>query len=227
MNLNKVLHWGFGAAIVLTVGDYTVAQLTPWRMALLSRLAEYRQGLAKPHRLESYVPSGVAEQLNLNYEAGDPSAALAVFYPATIEKTDRLLPTTVWVHGGSWISGSKDYIANNLKIVAAKGFTTVGVNYTLAPENTYPAPVRQVNEALAYIGKNLSAGNVDPFGPQSHLLAEIAAARGIPIDSLFFADDYSPPLPHEYQFDLGTDAAHIALQRSVKFLMDRNQDSLQ
>ena len=63
----------------------------------------------------------------------------------------------------------------------------------------------------------MSAGNVDPFGPQSHLLAEIAAARGVPIDSPFFADDYSPPLPHEYQFDLGTDAARIALERSVKF----------
>ena len=160
MNLNN-LHWGFGAAIGLTVGDYTVAQLSPWRVALLPRLAEYRQGLAKPHRLESYVPSGVAEQLNLNYEAGDANAELDVFYPATMEKTDRLLPTVVWVHGGSWISGSKDYIANYLKIVAAKGFTTVGVNYILAPKNTYPAPVRQVNEALAYIANPVTWGHFE------------------------------------------------------------------
>jgi hypothetical protein len=38
------------------------------------------------------------------------------------------------------------------------------------------------------------------------------------VDSLFFADDYAPGLPHEYQFDLNTDAARLALERARIFL---------
>jgi acetyl esterase len=67
----------------------------------------------------------------------------------------------------------------------------------------------------------LSAGNADEFAPQSHLLAEIAAEQGIAVDSLFFPDDYTPPLGHEYQFNLDTDAGRLALDRSVQFLSDR------
>jgi len=38
------------------------------------------------------------------------------------------------------------------------------------------------------------------------------------VDSLFFADHYAPRPPHEYQFNLNTDAARLALERAQKFL---------
>jgi acetyl esterase len=38
------------------------------------------------------------------------------------------------------------------------------------------------------------------------------------LDSLFFPDAYTPPLPHEYQFNLDIEAGRIALERSIKFL---------
>jgi hypothetical protein len=37
------------------------------------------------------------------------------------------------------------------------------------------------------------------------------------VDSLFFADDYATRLPHEYQFNLNTDAARLALERAQIF----------
>ena len=111
--------------------------------------------------LEPYVPPGVAARLQERY-ADDPAAYLDVFYPAAVENTDQALPTVVWVHGGSWVSGSKDQVANYLRILAAKGFTTVGVDYALAPGETYPTPVRQVNAALAYLQRHAARLHVDP-----------------------------------------------------------------
>jgi hypothetical protein len=35
---------------------------------------------------------------------------------------------------------------------------------------------------------------------------------------LFFPDAYTPPLPHEYQFNLDIEAGRIALERSIKLL---------
>jgi acetyl esterase/lipase len=104
--------------------------------------------------LQKYVPAGVVDRLNLHYDIDDDWARLDVFYPSATEGTDRILPTIVWIHGGSWISGSKDHIANYLRILAARGFTTVGVDYRLAPAATYPNPVRQVNAALGFLSRN-------------------------------------------------------------------------
>ena len=55
------------------------------------------------------------------------------------------------MHGGAWLSGDKDHIANFLRIVAAGGCTVVGVGYSIAPEARYPTPVGQVLDALAYL----------------------------------------------------------------------------
>ena len=64
----------------------------------------------------------------------------------------------------------------------------------------------------------ISAGNGDPLLPQSRTLAAALRARGVRVDELFFPADYSPALPHEYQFNLDTAAGREALARSVGFL---------
>lgn len=311
----------FGAAVLLA-GGFLMIQLSPWPMLLEQRLSFYRMD-----PLEEYVPAGVSEQLNLHYDPNDSSAFLDVFYPSELQRANRVLPAVVWVHGGSWVTGSKNGIAKYLKILAAKGFTTVGVDYPLAPGEMYPAPIREVNAALGFLRENaqrlhvdqsklflagdsagaqiaaqvanvisvasyskavgvapsigrsqlrgvilycgvydaaranffrkdgvlskyfgtqdfmndprieqfsvarqitsdfppifLSVGNGDTFAPQSYFLAEIAKSRGIVVDSLFFAADHSPSLPHEFQFDLDKAEGRLALERSVKFLRDQ------
>ena len=67
----------------------------------------------------------------------------------------------------------------------------------------------------------VTAGNADPLLAHSKSLAEVAKRIGVPVDTLFFADDHSPPLQHEYQFDLDTAAGKLALQRSLKFVSER------
>jgi acetyl esterase len=63
----------------------------------------------------------------------------------------------------------------------------------------------------------ISAGNKDPLLSQSKNLASKLSALNIPLDTLFFPDDYSPALEHEYQFTLD-EAGQNALDRSMKFL---------
>jgi acetyl esterase/lipase len=67
----------------------------------------------------------------------------------------------------------------------------------------------------------ISAGNRDPLLPQSRAFAEVLAGRGVLVERLFSPDHYKPELPHEYQFDLDTDAARLALERSIEFLSGR------
>jgi acetyl esterase/lipase len=64
----------------------------------------------------------------------------------------------------------------------------------------------------------VSAGNADPLGPQSVAIAQALKQAGVSVETLFFPPDYSPPLGHEYQFDLEGEAGRTALKRSVAWL---------
>jgi acetyl esterase/lipase len=64
----------------------------------------------------------------------------------------------------------------------------------------------------------ISAGNADPLGPQSLAMADALRAKGVRVDTLFFPAHYEPPLGHEYQFDLDTNAGKLALSRSTGWL---------
>ncbi|HEY6255263.1 MAG TPA: alpha/beta hydrolase [Xanthobacteraceae bacterium] len=70
----------------------------------------------------------------------------------------------------------------------------------------------------AYPPVFISVGNADPLAPQSVAFAEALRAQGIEVDALFFPKDHNPPLDHEYQLLLSTDAGRLAFDRSVAFL---------
>ncbi|QCI67160.1 alpha/beta hydrolase [Phreatobacter stygius] len=64
----------------------------------------------------------------------------------------------------------------------------------------------------------VSVGNADPLAPQSVMMAEAIRAQGVAVDTLFFPAGHSPPLPHEYQFNLDEQAGRQALERLGTFL---------
>lgn len=313
--------------VVLAVVGCLAWMQSPWPSALFYRTLFDRGGAALNEALAKHVPADVLAQVDIPYTPDDADARLDIFRPSGAE--GRPLPLVVWVHGGAFLSGSKGQIANYLKILAARGYAAVGVDYTLAPRGRYPQPVLQINAALGFLQQNdarfgidtsritlagdsagaqiaaqltalisdhayqarlgvkpsisraqlrgtilfcgfhdatamktdgafgaflrtatwsyfgvqdfsvdpraeefstvknvsrsfpplfVSAGNADPLLSQSKSLVDVAVAAGVTVDSLFFAADRSPGLPHEYQFNLDNDAGQTALDRLLKFL---------
>jgi acetyl esterase/lipase len=64
----------------------------------------------------------------------------------------------------------------------------------------------------------ISAGNADPLEKQSVALDKALLARGVEVNSLFFAPNHEPGLPHEYQFDLDGVDGRKALHRTLLWL---------
>lgn len=325
----RLWKWLIGIAITILVliGAVWVAfQISPWPNSLLIRYEFTKGGEKVSQALEKYVPEGIESIDNQQYRPNDSDAYLDVFYPG---KTTGSLPTIVWVHGGAWVSGDKDEVDNYLKILAGKGFTTIGVNYSIAPEKQYPTPLYQVNDALSYIEKHaehlhvdpnnlflagdsagsqivaqvgnmitsesyanlvgiqpeieasnlkgmilncgaydlalpdyngefgsflhtvlwaysgkkdflndeaikpasvvnyvtkdfpptfITAGNVDPLENQSLEFAKKLQSLGVPTDTLFYPQDHTPALSHEYQFVLDNADGQKALEQIVAFL---------
>lgn len=271
------------------------------------------------------MPANISAKRGLTYAAGDRDALLDIYAPPDAKGP---LPAVVWVHGGGFLSGSRSDLSGYLQILASRGFVTIGIDYTPAPEAGFPTPLRQANAALAYVVANagrfnidpdriflagdsagaqiaaqtalilsdpsyarrlgidpgmhraalrgillfcgpydpatmnfggpfgsfmrtviwsyvgtrdphdervaqlalpphvtstyppvfISVGNADPLAPQSLALAEALRTKGVEVDALFFPGDHQPPLDHEYQLLLATDAGQLALNRSVAFL---------
>lgn len=64
----------------------------------------------------------------------------------------------------------------------------------------------------------ISGGNADPLTKtQSLPLAKRLGELGVGVQAVFYPDDYEPPLGHEYQFKLETEAARDALLSMTEF----------
>jgi acetyl esterase/lipase len=67
----------------------------------------------------------------------------------------------------------------------------------------------------------ITVGNADPLRPHSERLAERLRERGVETETLFYPDDHEPPLGHEYQFDLDSDAGRRFYEHLLAFLQKR------
>jgi acetyl esterase/lipase len=312
-------------ALLLAAAGFAAWRLSPWPGSLFVRWVFDAGGRRAARALERHVPAGVDESLDLRYGSGADERLDLFRAPGS---TTRPL-LIVWIHGGAWVAGRKEDVANYGRILAGHGYAVASIEYARAPGSRYPTPVRQVLQALewllahahelaldtrrlvlagdsagaqiaaqvanllrvpdyaalvglqpslpsdalagvllfcgaydaalvdldgpssgflrtvlwAYSGRRdferderfasawvlrhvtsafppafVSAGNADPLLRQSQALAETLALAGVRVESLFFPDDHQPPLEHEYQFDLDSEAGRFALEHALAFL---------
>lgn len=127
---------------------------------MLIRSVFEQGGASTAAEMERHQPDEpVGETLAIRYaETGGSATTFDVFTNAA---PGEKLPTVVWVHGGAWIAGSSANVAPYLRIIAAEGYTAVGLNYTLGPEGTYPTAVHELNDALAYLDEHADELGID------------------------------------------------------------------
>lgn len=146
-----------GGLVVVTVVVFTA---TPWPGALLIR-AVFDNGAQKiKTTLEPHAPDDVTRVADQRYQKGSPDTVFDVYFPDGLA-ADAVLPTVFWIHGGAWISGSKDDDIPYFEILASKGYTVVAPDYSVGPEQKYPTAVRQLNMALQYVQQNAVRFHVD------------------------------------------------------------------
>lgn len=125
--------------------------VTPWPSVLIIRAIFDAGAREASEKLVPLVPPEVRATTNLSYDDADPDARFDIYRPANV---DRGAPTIIWFHGGGFVSGRRQDVANYLKILAGRGFVVVNVDYTIAPEARYPTPIRQAHSALGHLASN-------------------------------------------------------------------------
>ncbi len=155
-SLGRILAW---VALLLGLLALAAHFVTPWPSVLVIRAVFDRGAAEASARLERHLPPNLRVETDLTYDPSDPDAMLDIIRPPVGAAPG---PTIVWVHGGGFISGRKGDVENYARILAGEGFTVVTVDYTIAPEATYPTPVRQVNAALGFLSREAARLGIDP-----------------------------------------------------------------
>lgn len=99
---------------------------------------------------------------DLRYAEQSPDQRLDVWRRPGLPR-DGSAPVLIYVHGGSWIGGSKDNQgAHLIGQLAARGWVCVSVDYRLGPRNRWPALIVDVKRAIAWVREHVADYGGDP-----------------------------------------------------------------
>ena len=92
--------------------------------------------------------AGVPQKLDLLYPK------ISVTYPR---------PVVLWVHGGTWIGGSKDNGASIVYVQGLRraGFIVASMNYSLAPAHRFPAQTQDLTCGIRFLRANAGQYGID------------------------------------------------------------------
>jgi acetyl esterase/lipase len=93
------------------------------------------------------------------YAEGDANVVVRIYEPDA-RTTDAVI---YWIHGGGMVLGHYDGDAYMNKVWASRfGAVVVSVEYRLAPEHPYPAPLQDCYAGLRWVHRNAAELGVDP-----------------------------------------------------------------
>lgn len=123
---------------------------------------EYIQAI-REGMVQMRQPASVDESLSLTDEIiVGPDAnplPLRIYRP---KSSNERLPALLWIHGGGYILGSiEDNDDLCMRFVKEANCVVVSVDYRLAPEHPYPAPIEDCYSALKWIADNAESLNID------------------------------------------------------------------
>lgn len=147
-------------------------------LVLISFAAEAQQ----PGKLGlSSLPKGTLVFRDLQYVTdGHERQKLDLYIPKTEEK----LPLIIWIHGGAWTAGNKDF---GVPVdYLNDGYAVASINYRLSRHAIFPAQIQDCKAAVRHLRRLADKLNIDPerFGAWGssaggHLVAMLGTAGDV------------------------------------------------
>lgn len=128
------------------------------------------------------APPGTRKLANLEYSRA-PGRPLRLDLYLPNHSTNKI-PVLVWIHGGAWKMGSKDWCP--LASLATNGVAVASLEYRLSNEAKFPAQIMDCRAAIRWLRANavthgLDADHICAFGASAggHLAALLGTASGV------------------------------------------------
>ena len=102
------------------------------------------------------------EQTWVEAKTDSPPVRVCIYRPQTAPQVDSL-PAILYLHGGGFVLGQPEMADDYLDNLAHEHqAVVVAVDYRLAPEHPFPAPLEDCHIALEWLCRESSAQGIDP-----------------------------------------------------------------
>lgn len=168
--------------------------------------------------LNKITPKDFQQAQNISYGT-DARQKLDIYRPMLVSTGNVPKPVIVFVHGGSWMNGSKDDYLFLGESLTKAGYITVVINYRLAPEHLYPDFVQDTALALKWVYANIGqyGGNPNKLIVMGHSAGGFNAVEavdnqrwlqeaGVPVQAIKAVVGIAGP----YSYDFRTDSTRSA-----------------
>ena len=119
---------------------------------------------------------------------GDPDVAVRVYRPSS---PTGPVPGLLYIHGGGFVLGSVEAEHAGAAVIALEtGAVVISVDYRLAPEHPFPAPLHDCYSALLFLASEAGALGVDL---DRVAVAGASAGGGLAAGTALFARDQGGP----------------------------------
>ncbi|MBP0904218.1 alpha/beta hydrolase fold domain-containing protein [Mariniflexile gromovii] len=129
---------------------------------------------------------------NINYhedvvykEIGDRKLNLDIYVPK--KKKSKSFPAVLLIHGGGWLTGSKENQRIMAQYLALNGYVGISASYRLGLEAPYPAGVIDLKDAIVWMRKNAKKYHINP-----DKIAVLGASAGAHLATLIGVTPNSP-----------------------------------
>jgi acetyl esterase/lipase len=97
---------------------------------------------------------------NLQYvpASTDPFQSLDLYLPR--KPQSELAPLVVWIHGGAWVGGDKNYAP--AQFLLSRGYAVASLNYRLADKHPHPAQIFDCKAAIRFLRAHAREYKLDP-----------------------------------------------------------------
>jgi acetyl esterase/lipase len=121
------------------------------------------------------LPAGQVRTVEYCRPAGVP-LAMDLYTPPAAARTGRPAPVVLYVHGGGWTMGGRGLVGVGATLanqdgalfpglvaqLTARGFVVASIDYRLAPDTPWPAPIQDTKCAVRFLRAHAADLDIDP-----------------------------------------------------------------
>lgn len=180
-----------------------MAKLHPQMIEVLARIADDMAGVPKVHEMTPVEARRIFEDGSQFWNEGAPAIRMTDWSvpgprgPIPIRLYDPgtkvPAPAVIYLHGGGWVIGNiRVYDGVCRRLASYGGFPVVSVDYRLAPEHKFPAPLEDCIAAYTWVASHGAEFGID--GTKLAIAGDSAGGNLSLSTAMNLRDEGGPPL---------------------------------
>ncbi len=191
IRISRIITCSFMVVLIInnSYSQEEQSQFKPYTIESTFQKLKNKYQFIKP--IQPLVSKEIKYKENLVYKnENGTKLRLDAYLPKS--KNSKTHPAVLLIHGGGWLTGSKENQRIMAQHLAKNGYAAIAANYTLGLEAPYPAGVIDLKDAIRWMRKNANKLHINP-----DKIAVLGASSGAHLATLIAVT----PNSEIYRFD--------------------------